>query len=1010
MQTNSAFTKENDGMRKGGKIMKRKEFQRFSKEVFAAAVVSLSVAGTTIPAQAANTQQAAAGVVKVQEQSSEEGDAAACAEDGAEAETAAAATTDAEAAETENGTETSVDEVKEETNTSIEENETENSEKTAELDANDESNAEQSEGEDTTKDADVVDEEVVSDSADVQNGEEKKVSCWETDENGKKHYYDEYGCMVCAPQEIDGKVYVFDNEGNLVISEGYFTEDQKFYIADENGKAVTGWYYWKEEKTWSYFGKDGVRFEGKWLNENGKNYYFGYSDGRMYADGTYDISYDVVNWTYWGQCKFNKDGSAVSGVQEVDGHKLGYDAHGRLADGMITDEGKKYYCKNGEIQINQFFVVDQKMYEADENGVCTEVTDKEGWYSELYYMQNGKLVIGWKQISGNWYYFDPQTGEKTTASQYRKLIEKEIGGKTYCFDQNGVMQKGWIAIQEYSYSDIVWKYAKADGSLLNNEWLKTGKTWYYFKNREMVTGAVTIGDTTHIFQENGAWVGETAKGTNGWKQVGKDWYYLENGKLVTSKMKTIQKKKYLFDENGKMRTDWEEKKESYDGIEIHYTSYYFGSSGAAYVSQWRLVPGNYWKYYDADGNGEQTGWKKINNVWYYFDKYQHVAVNQDTIIDGKLYHFQLDGSYTGKAETLKNGWKKINGQWYYFEDGSMVVNSLKNIGGKEYYFDYDGEMSFLTTEYVDGKEYYFAEDGHRVTKAGWYNNGSIYVNQAGEAESVSLSDYLSDNGKILNLVDPKTHKVVQKVSAAKGGWVQGKSGDWFYSDKTQFLSDYSLLTRKVSIGNKIYGFDFSGRMITNTWSCLRDGDGYFGASGALQMNGWCNGGYFVDGYTVIGAQKIDGKDYYFYEVYYGKDPRGVYPINTKGIFKVNGILYYYDGNGKREKISLKEGWNKLSNGDYCYVKNGELQRSAAVINGRTYGFDPKTGLMLRNSFCSLPEKKYYFNDKGEMVKNAWISDAGEWYYAGASGSMVTGSQTIKGKTYYFDYSGKWIEQ
>lgn len=85
MQTNSAFTKENDGMRKGGKIMKRKEFQRFSKEVFAAAVVSLSVAGTTIPAQAANTQQAAAGVVKVQKQSSEEGDAAACAEDSFEA-------------------------------------------------------------------------------------------------------------------------------------------------------------------------------------------------------------------------------------------------------------------------------------------------------------------------------------------------------------------------------------------------------------------------------------------------------------------------------------------------------------------------------------------------------------------------------------------------------------------------------------------------------------------------------------------------------------------------------------------------------------------------------------------------------------------------------------------------------------------------------------------------------------------------------------------------------------
>ena len=57
----------------------------------------------------------------------------------------------------------------------------------------------------------------------------------------------------------------------------------------------------------------------------------------------------------------------------------------------------------------------------------------------------------------------------------------------------------------------------------------------------------------------------------------------------------------------------------------------------------------------------------------------------------------------------------------------------------------------------------------------------------------------------------------------------------------------------------------------------------------------------------------------------GKDARIFAVVNTAGLFYVNGTLYYYDGNGNRQKVSLKEGWNKLPNGDYCYLKNGKLQ-------------------------------------------------------------------------------------
>ena len=79
---------------------------------------------------------------------------------------------------------------------------------------------------------------------------------------------------------------------------------------------------------------------------------------------------------------------------------------------------------------------------------------------------------------------------------------------------------------------------------------------------------------------------------------------------------------------------------------------------------------------------------------------------------------------------------------------------------------------------------------------------------------------------------------MQEVSATKGGWVQGKFGKWFYSDKTRFLTNGgSLTTMKVKIGNKVYGFDINGEMVTNSWYSSQEGSGYFDESGVLQMNG-----------------------------------------------------------------------------------------------------------------------------------------------------------------------------
>jgi len=50
----------------------------------------------------------------------------------------------------------------------------------------------------------------------------------------------------------------------------------------------------------------------------------------------------------------------------------------------------------------------------------------------------------------------------------------------------------------------------------------------------------------------------------------------------------------------------------------------------------------------------------------------------------------------------------------------------------------------------------------------------------------------------------------------------------------------------------------------------------------------------------------------------------------------------------------------------------------------------------------------YLDGNGRMVYNKWVADGGKQYYINASGYMVTGKQTIGGKTYTFAANGALI--
>ena len=119
-------------------------------------------------------------------------------------------------------------------------------------------------------------------------------------------------------------------------------------------------------------------------------------------------------------------------------------------------------------------------------------------YSDWYYLtDSGKAAKGWVNVSGKWYYMDPDWAVMWTGWA-------SINDVDYHFDEKtGAMTIGW-----FKFGDA-WYYFKDSGAMARNEWLQINGKWYYFDNDgEMLSnGTYTFTDSkTYTFDANGVWV------------------------------------------------------------------------------------------------------------------------------------------------------------------------------------------------------------------------------------------------------------------------------------------------------------------------------------------------------------------------------------------------------------------------------------------------------------------------------------------------------------------------
>ncbi len=375
----------------------------------------------------------------------------------------------------------------------------------------------------------------------------------------------------------------------------------------------------------------------------------------------------------------------------------------------IADEGSKL-IRNGWFDVNggkSYFVDDValtgvqrisgKTYVFNDNGIM-----QTGWKQvdgNWYYLNtDGAAAIGWKQIKNIWYWFD---AEGVMATGF-----KEINGATYYFEGSGAMKTGWFKLTfEDGYYN--WYYANSSGALLSG-WQKVNNVWYYFVPGEfwmVFGGTAEIGGTTYCFDDNGKMV-------TGWKQIDGTWYYFQSSGAMVKGWQKISNVWYYFDAEGAMLTGWQE---------IKKIKYYFQSSGAMSTG-WQKI-GNAWYYFNASGH-MQTGWQTIDGALYLFNEEGVMQTGGWRQIEGAWYYIYSSGAvatgwkqlsgvwyYFSAKGVMATGWQKISGVWYYFQSsGKMQTGWLKD-GGKWYYFESSGKMLANTSRKIGSKTYNFNSSG-----------------------------------------------------------------------------------------------------------------------------------------------------------------------------------------------------------------------------------------------------------------------------------------------------------
>ena len=161
---------------------------------------------------------------------------------------------------------------------------------------------------------------------------------------------------------------------------------------------------------------------------------------------------------------------------------------GSVAEGTFVYSGSADLDQDGKADMFTNANVDLVLEKTDSYNVMKDqwVQEEAGW---KYYASN-KAVTGWKQVDGKWYFFNAE-------GVMQKWWVKD-GNTWYYLNGSGQMQTGWLQ------DGGKWYYLENSGAMKASQWFEVGGKWYYVDGSGALAVNTTVGGYT--VNGNGEWV------------------------------------------------------------------------------------------------------------------------------------------------------------------------------------------------------------------------------------------------------------------------------------------------------------------------------------------------------------------------------------------------------------------------------------------------------------------------------------------------------------------------
>lgn len=536
------------------------------------------------------------------------------------------------------------------------------------------------------------------------------------------------------------------DRGDVPVVNQWRKAGDQWYWMDGNGLTAASQIV-EDKDNYYYVGDNGVMVTNQWVR----------------VENT-EVGEDApAHWWYY----FGEDGRAYKAKQS-----------GKTS--FRTINGGKYA-----------FGEDGKMLFGWVDEYSTRQTGEDAWKDGLYYMggeDDGALTLGWKQIhvidddterwddkgiesedQDYWFYFQPN-GKKLCANDSGALKHKTINGNKYSFDETGRMAFEWTRIPGGPLEATA--STPGNGASVDQ--------YYYFQDRD--NGARMSKGWFKVVPDTGVNYGDSDDEEARW------FYAYKEGRLYASEFKTIDGKRYCFDNGGGMLA----------GLQAVYT----------------------------DGLGR---------IWNRELETQELMEDATALLSGGDTYLKLigeDGSELQEELTVRDALAYVAaGEDPYGEDGRKKKPSYG-----VYYFGGEDDRAARTSGCsvkVDGESYKFLFKGDGGKKGcGWNGKKGKYLYQEGrrvladkdekyEAYFTAAEPWQKENGKLVG-VDSPVYQDAYKMFCADED-VYFLPGHLYRAEPDNIYLLYNWAIKKYAgasdieiMHNRIYLVNTSGTVLDGT--------------------------------------------------------------------------------------------------------------------------------------------------------------------------------------------------